>query len=737
MTLHCLARITPLYRPSGERPAIHIASANLRSLTGLGGYVWEPAMVSAPNLSLRLFNGDFQAAVEPGNASLPIHIGVLKNTYPWADECSWAGAEVEIWAGEAGEGWPWRQVFRGQVSNYRRQGQVLTLTAEVGFEDKDLLTRKYAGTGGAEGDPDLIGKMKPLVLGWAKNVEPLLINAVDSVYQLSAYGAIEAVTTLYERGSDFGTVLANHATYAALVAATIPPGKWATCLAEGLIRLGAPAFGVITADLKGHAIAGVTPRLSGAMIAALGGIAGIDRERIESATLAAMDAAAPYPINLVVAEQVKFADLARRIALPCNCQSGISLLGNFFVAKVTIDDAAEFTLDAQGKALPQVIDSIEQDVSPPYYRTIMGANRSWRVHTPDEISFTAPLIPKGRYDAATTYREGNHVDLADGSMWLYIFGQATAGNAPPAPPATANTWWSRMNPPYTAAGITYTDGTPIQNLKPAEAAADVTATAQVTVEMASDKTVAADYLGAVSAANLAALVWSPRVVKGGTSIKITDAAQYALSNSYGGTFAVSTTNGASDKGDITISAITANIAGGELAVTVSGVVQPKIAFKVTKAFAAPPAGGSAGNYPKLAQWFSGEFVGINTTTYTMVVTALKKVTLATGQTLYGTAPLDYEVSGTTIATRTMTVKWQYSVAGANSWSDFGAGITGSTASSGKYISGEWIDPVPGSVAVTQSVAPAAGDYDVRLVAICSTTGRTCTLSGAATIEAKV
>ena len=129
-------------------------------------------------------------------------------------------------------------------------------------------------------------------------------------------------------------------------------------------------------------------------------------------------------------------------------------------------------------------------------------------------------------------------------------------------------------------------------------------------------------------------------------------------------------------------------------------------------------------------------MGLNTTTYTLVATPLKTVALASGESLYGTAPLDYNVSGNGTQTRQMSFKWQYSVAGANSWTDFAAAITGSTATSGDVLTET--APVPGSVAVTQTKSGlAAGNWDVRLVAICSATGRTCTASGTATIQAKV
>lgn len=139
-------------------------------------------------------------------------------------------------------------------------------------------------------------------------------------------------------------------------------------------------------------------------------------------------------------------------------------------------------------------------------------------------------------------------------------------------------------------------------------------------------------------------------------------------------------------------------------------------------------------------WSGGEFVGIDTTSYTAVVSPVKTITLASGESLYGQASLDYFVSGIGAINRTMTFKWQYSVAGANSWSDFATGVTGSWATSGQYDGEtfEFIEPVPGYASVAQTKSGlGAGDYDIRLVGICNATGRTCTPGGIANMEAKV
>lgn len=284
-----------------------------------------------------------------------------------------------------------------------------------------------------------------------------------------------------------------------------------------------------------------------------------------------------------------------------------------------------------------------------------------------------------------------------------------------------------------AATATSSDFSAVTGLTKPEANADVTATAAVLATMAANKTVPATYTGVVAGGDLSALVWTPVVTKGGVSKKLDAGTTYEISSTYGGTFARDNTDGSSSKGNITISAITSNAAGGDLIVTVAGVALPKIAFKVDKVLADPPL--PSGGTVKTVTWAGGEFVGINTVSYTLVVSALKTVALASGESLYGTAPLDYNVAGTGLASRTMSFKWQYSVTGANSWSDFAAAITGTTAFSADFATET--DQSPGYVNVTQTKSGlGANTYDVRLVGVCSTTGRVCTPSGTATVEAK-
>lgn len=451
--MHILAELTPLDPASGARVTLRACSSDDRAITALGGERWWPAIHEMPSLGIKLFDGDFSSNVDPGGASFTVLIDKLARIDPDARLYRWGGAKVKLYSGESGDAWPWPTAFEGLLERFEQQANRLKIQARVDTEpfEKPVLTLAYAGTGGAEGGADLKNKVKPWVLGRAANVEPLLIDATNSVFQFSAYGPIEAVTALYERGSDFGASVGNFASYAALVAAAIPRGRWGTCLAEGLVRLGAPPFGVITGDVDGDKPGGVWIRNTGAIISRMATNAGVASSLIDSASLAALDLAVPYNINLVLTDQTSVLDIARRLARPCNAQAGISWTGKLFVCRVAIGTPV-ITLDAQGRRRPGVLSSVESDVSPPYWRIEMGAKRSWKVHSPDEIAFAAALVDRGLYAAGETYREGNIVDLANGSRWLYINPSPTSGNAPPAT-GTSNAWWSRLRAPLTTADI--------------------------------------------------------------------------------------------------------------------------------------------------------------------------------------------------------------------------------------------------------------------------------------------
>ncbi len=472
--IHILAELAPLKVSDGSRPVLRASSAQDRALNGVASQKWWPAISKRPALAIPLFDGDFTQDVEAATASFTVRLDGLVNLDSDARGYRWAGAPVSIYAIDTSTALNAAgsydvasldsvRAFKGRVEGFNLVSNALTITAEIDKEpfEKDVLALTYAGTGDAEGGQDLKGRLKPWIFGRALNVEPILVNSVDSVVQFSAY-PVQGISALYERGASFGPSIGNYPTYAALVAANIPAGKWATCHALGMARLGAPPYGVITGDVDGDNTSGFLRR-TGAIIQRVATARGVAAALIDTASLNALDAAVPYDINLVLTEQISVLDLARRLARPCNAQAGLDFQGRLFAVRPTIATPA-LTLDAQGRQLPPVRQCQEAEVSAPYKRIMFGANRSWRVHTFDEIAFDAELIDRGDYDPSKTYRRGNIVSLPNGSRWLYVNDTPKAGSMP----SETNTDWELMTGAITAGNITYEDGTPVEALKPAE-----------------------------------------------------------------------------------------------------------------------------------------------------------------------------------------------------------------------------------------------------------------------------
>lgn len=392
-----LAELQPLDTTAGTRKTLRASSANDPAVTGLNGVIWRPAISEEASIGIRLFKGDFDGEASPTGGTISIQIDQWLHIEANVRKFLWAGAPVKMYAGVSGQAWPWTTVFDGLVDGFTAEKNTIKLQCKVNTEpfDADVLTLKYAGTGGAEGGTDLKDKVKPFLLGRCFNVEPVLINSVDNVFQFSGYGAIQAINVLYERGSDFGPSMGNYTTYANLVAATIPPGQWATCLAQGMVRLGAPAYGVITADVDGDNVGGWW-RKTGEIIQRVASNSAVSGSLIESASFTALDTALAGlsnqgRIGVYIDAQETVLDFASRLAAPCNAQVGVSLAGKLFVGRIAIGSPT-ITLDAQQRRLPRVTSSVESSVQPPFSYLEMGYARSWRVQSNDEIAGIDVLI---------------------------------------------------------------------------------------------------------------------------------------------------------------------------------------------------------------------------------------------------------------------------------------------------------------------------------------------------------
>jgi hypothetical protein len=109
-----------------------------------------------------------------------------------------------------------------------------------------------------------------------------------------------------------------------------------------------------------------------------------------------------------------------------------------------------------------------------------------------------------------------------------------------------------------------------------------------------------------------------------------------------------------------------------------------------------------------------------------------RVTKAAGETIRCTAAGTYSVPalGGADISAAGTGKFRYSPAGANSWTDFAATVIGSAAN---YYSAD-LSSDPGILSISQSAAPADGDYDVELVLGVSNSGAIFGFDGSASIR---
>jgi hypothetical protein len=440
-----LAVLHPIDPGTGARVTVRVCSSQERDATGAGGERWIPAMVVQPALTMALFDGDFTSAVSPAQSRIVLRLEALKEVgrFDRVARFDWSGAAVTLYRLEGS-----LPVLLAEmrVRSFGSEAGALSLDLSVDSEwaDAEVLFRRYAGTTGAEGIADLKDRLKPWAFGRCRNVEPVQIDLIDNVFQVSGYGPVSAISAVYERGASFGASLGDFPNYAALVAADIPEGRWGTCLAEGMFRLGAPPAGVITCDVDGDSTSGFLRR-TGAIISEIARRLGLET-RVNAASLAALDVAVPRNVNILITEQTTLIDLAQAMAAPCNAVAALALDSRLVMPRIAFG-AAEFVLDAQGRQMPPVLGMARQNSSPPYSEIRMGAARSWRVHTFDEIAFFADLIDRGLYDAATTYREGNIVESADKSRWVYVNPAASSGNAPPTWPTASNSFWSNIAPP--------------------------------------------------------------------------------------------------------------------------------------------------------------------------------------------------------------------------------------------------------------------------------------------------
>lgn len=409
---------------------LRAASHDDARICHLDDKLWWPMLAKLPELKYDFFDGAFGGQITAPASDLTLQV----EAWPAFARYQLADARIQLWTGEIGDPWSgWTQRVDGRLTEQpEAEGGVASIAFAVDDRWLDTpLLATYAGTTGAEGPIALKGQVKPLALGAPRFVSGVLINAVSSIFQISGHGPVEAIDAALERVVRFGAPIADYPSYAALDAATIPRGAWATANAVGMARFGAPPTGTVTFMVRGdRAGPDGWVRLPGRIIRRLAMLAG-GAGRISEPSLAALDVARPYNQSIYLDQQTTGRDIIQQLANGVNAVAVMSWLGKLHVLPIGIG-APTLSLAADGSALPPVERVRRLGIAAPFKKLAMGAEKTWTVHPLSDVAFTAELVPMGDYAAGTTYREGNIVQK-DGSTWLYIATTPSAGNAPPEP----------------------------------------------------------------------------------------------------------------------------------------------------------------------------------------------------------------------------------------------------------------------------------------------------------------
>jgi len=202
--------------------------------------LFEPRLVEPISFSRSMFSsGKIGGFSQPGFGEI-----VMTNADGGLDDWAgyaWDGRSVEVRVGESGAALQYYfTIFDGQAHSIEFDDLYIRIILRDDQNDfvVDYPDTLYAGTGGNEGSSDLANQPKPHCYGEVYNIEPVLVDSTNYVYQVHD-GDIEAITAVYQGG----------------VALTLTT-DYTVDLTNGRFTLVAAPEGVITADVKGSKVDG-------------------------------------------------------------------------------------------------------------------------------------------------------------------------------------------------------------------------------------------------------------------------------------------------------------------------------------------------------------------------------------------------------------------------------------------------------------------------------------------------
>lgn len=363
-----------------------------------------------PSFSIesRLFSGDRPS----GRSQAAFGAIAVKNGDGWLDPylgLGYDGRDVEIRKGpKRGSFRRFETVFRGTAEgwSWTENEAVLSLYDRQLVLDRPIQPRLYPGTGGAGGGSDLAGLPIPLLLGEARNLEPVLRDVSRRIYQLND-GRMFALDAVRDKGVAL-TPAGDIATLGLEAVEDWTPveGAYVTDLARGLFRLGAEPIGTITCDARGAvgprgyaATTGEIARLIASRLAAVLGIT--DPEGIDTAAFDALEAAQPAPVGIYVArDRPSAGNVLDRLLAAIGGWWGFTRTGLLTVGILGEPGSPDVSIAADEIATPgpRMVRA-----GRPVWRTRVEWGRNWRPQTADDLSEELSIADRAFYSQAQRF----------------------------------------------------------------------------------------------------------------------------------------------------------------------------------------------------------------------------------------------------------------------------------------------------------------------------------------------
>lgn len=279
-------------------------------------------------------------------------------------------------------------IFMGRAVSWT--AMVDNLLVEVRDEsyqlDKPLQLTLYAGTGGAEGTTQNEGKPKPKCFGNVHNLSPVMIDPANLVFQFHDRDA-QAVDEVYDQGARITPEGDDYASYTALVGATIASGKFATCLAEGMFRLGSSPSGLITCDVRGDADATYTDNAGAIAKRIMKDFGSLSDSDFDSGSWDNFTNDITGPIGIYFPDPILISEAVSQIMSGCAAWWGASISGLFQAQRLQPPDGANVSkafyeydvLDMERVHPPQ-------GAFPPRHRQRVGYGKNWTVQRGEDLA---------------------------------------------------------------------------------------------------------------------------------------------------------------------------------------------------------------------------------------------------------------------------------------------------------------------------------------------------------------